>query len=78
MSVNVVLVRSRATHQVHRRVRIEGIRGLMAYPECLEGDDVGDVIPNLSTIREDWERHERCFGPMDSPVEEYGQREVPA
>jgi hypothetical protein len=50
----------------------------MAYPECVEGDDVGDIIPNLSTIREDWEVHDRCFGPLDTPVEEYGQREATA
>jgi hypothetical protein len=68
--VSIVLIRDRSSGRIHRRARIEGITGLMAY-EADNADQAGvfDVIPDLSTVSDDLDLCGRCFGGVDIPAE---------
>ena len=69
--LSVVLVQDRSSGRVHRRGRVEGIPGLMAY-EGDNSDQAGafDVIPDLSRISDEALLCTRCFGPLDEGPEE--------
>ena len=68
--LSVVLVQDRSSGRVHRRGRVEGIPGLMAF-EGDNSDEAGafDIIPDLSRISDEAMLCTRCFGPVDDPRE---------
>lgn len=64
----VVLTRDKSSGQIHRRGRIEGIPGYMTFGRCnLERDTAGafEVIRDLSTVRDESDLCQHCFGPLD-------------
>jgi len=68
-------VRDASSGRIHRRARVQGIPGLMAY-EGDNADDAGvfEVIPDLSTLSDEAALCRRCFGDLDdaSPEVERG------
>src|SRR5262245_37539882 len=67
---SVVLVQDRSSGRIHRRGRIEGLPGLMAF----EGDNADaagtfDVIPDLSHLTDEGALCVRCFGAVDEATE---------
>lgn len=64
--LSLVLVRDRSSGRIHRRVRIEGIPGLLSY-ESDNADLAGvfDVIPDLATVSDELDLCRRCFGVLD-------------
>lgn len=68
--VSVVLIQDRSSGKIHRRVRIDGIPGLMSYEaDNADSAAIFDVIPDLSRASDEMDLCNRCFGELDTAGE---------